>query len=223
MKINIAIDGPSASGKSTLAKALAKRLNYTHIDTGAMYRACALIAHQNLIDISDEDSLLKCIDESNIHFNDFGHICIDQKDVNALIRTKQIDLLTSKISTLPRVRAKMVELQRNIAKDKGFVLDGRDIGSIVLPLAEVKIFQTASIKARAQRRFEEYQKIGYDVSLNDIESEIAKRDKRDSERSHSPLVKTKDAIELDTSALSIEEMVDKIYPIVLLKTEKESV
>ncbi len=215
MRINIAIDGPSASGKSTLAKALAKRLDYTHIDTGAMYRACALIAQENKIDILDEEALLNKIKTIKMSFNHLGHITLDGNDVNELIRTKTIDILTSKVSTLAKVRAKMVEIQQAIAKDKGFVLDGRDIGSVVLPDAEIKVFQTASIEARAQRRYAEYLKKGQEVDLDEIRKDIAERDARDQERSTSPLVKTKDAIDLDTSDLSIDEMVEIIYKHVL--------
>ncbi len=219
MRINIAIDGPSASGKSTLAKALAKRLNYTHIDTGAMYRACALIAQRNQIDIMDDELLLKHIEKVNMSFNDHGHITIDGEDVNDQIRTKTIDILTSKVSTLEKIRQKMVEYQQSIAKDKGYVLDGRDIGSVVLPGAEIKVFQTASIEARAQRRFAEYQKKGQNVDLNEIRKDIAERDERDQARASSPLIKTADAIDLDTSHLSIEEMVEIIYEHVI-KLEK---
>lgn len=215
MRINIAIDGPSASGKSTLAKALAKRLDYTHIDTGAMYRACALIAQRNNIDILDEDNLLNKIKSVHFQFNALGHISLDDEDVNELIRTKEIDILTSKVSTLPKIRSKMVELQREIAKDKGFVLDGRDIGSVVLPDAEIKVFQTASIDARAERRYAEYIKKGQKVDLEDIKKDIAERDQRDQARSASPLIKTSDAIDLDTSNLSIDEMVEIIYKHVL--------
>ena len=211
MRINIAIDGPSASGKSTLAKALAKRLNYTHIDTGAMYRACALIAQRNDIDILAEEDLLKEIEKVHMAFNENGHITINGEDVNDQIRTKNIDILTSKVSTLEKVRKKMVEYQQAIAKDKGFVLDGRDIGSVVLPDAEIKVFQTASIEARAQRRYAEYLKKGQSVDLEDIKKDIAERDERDQARASSPLIKTVDAIDLDTSNLSIDEMVEIIY------------
>ncbi len=223
MRINIAIDGPSASGKSTLAKALAKRLDYTHIDTGAMYRACALIAFDSKIDLSQEKELLEAIQLKKMRFNELGHITLDGLDVDHRIRTKEIDLLTSKISTISAVRSKMVEYQQAIAKDKGFVLDGRDIGSVVLPDAEVKIFQTASIEARALRRYEEYLKKGQQVDLEDIKRDIAERDERDQARHHSPLVKTEDAIDLDTSHLSIDEMVDFIYKIVQKKVEKSTV
>ena len=221
MRINIAIDGPSASGKSTLAKALAQRLDYTHIDTGAMYRACALIASDKELNISDEENLVNAIKSYHMSFNNLGHICLNDVDVNDRIRTKEIDILTSKVSTLPKVRQKMVEYQQAMAKDKGFVLDGRDIGSVVLPSAELKIFQIASIEARAQRRFDEYLKKGQNVNLDDIKKDIAERDERDQLRSNTHLKKTSDAIELDTSNLSIEEMVNFIYEKVLKLTQKE--
>lgn len=223
MRINIAIDGPSAAGKSTLAKALAKRLNYTHIDTGAMYRACALIVQSEKLDLIDEDKIIDVIKSYTMRFNNEGHITLNDEDIDQHIRTKDIDLLTSKISTLSKVRAQMVKIQQDMANDKGFVLDGRDIGSVVLQNAELKVFQTASIESRAQRRFNEYTNKGQHVRLEDIEKDIFERDQRDQLRSNSPLIKTDDAIELDTSFLSIDEMVEIIFKKVEELTSKEAI
>ena len=219
MKINIAIDGPSAAGKSTLAKRLAEKLGYTHLDTGAMYRACALIVLREKLDVSSEDTVCNRVAMSNFYFNSDGHIMLDGVDVSKEIRTKEIDLLTSSIAKLPKLRHMMVKIQQDIAKEKGYVLDGRDIGSVVLPNAELKVFQTASIESRAQRRLDEYKKRGIEANYEDLLQEITKRDENDTLRSSSPLLKTKDAFELDTSALSIDGMVDIIYKEALKRME----
>lgn len=223
MRINIAIDGPSASGKSTLAKLLAKRLGYTHLDTGAMYRACALQASRLGLDIDNESAVVEAIKKCTIAFNAEGHICLNQEDVSQAIRSKEIDLLTSRISRLAGLRALMVDLQRSIAASKGYVLDGRDIGSVVLPNAELKIFQTASLESRAKRRWLEYQNKGQEVDYQLIYDELKQRDLQDTQRIHSPLIKTADAIEMDTSDLSIEEMVEWIMERVMDVTKKEAI
>jgi cytidylate kinase len=222
MKLNIAIDGPSASGKSTIAKALAKRLNYTHLDTGAMYRACTYKALKNKINTNSEDDLVKMVNDSHFTFDDLGHIHLDGKDISAKIRSKDIDLLTSTIAQFPKLRESLVHIQQTIAKDKGYILDGRDIGSVVLPDAEVKIFQTASIESRAKRRYKDYKDKGIDIDYQTIYDEIKLRDAQDQNRMHSPLIKTDDAYLLDTSELNIEESVEKVYEIVLLKLKERS-
>jgi cytidylate kinase len=222
MKLNIAIDGPSASGKSTIAKALAKRLNYTHLDTGAMYRACTYKALKNKINTTSEDDLVKMVNDSHFTFDDLGHIHLDGKDISAKIRSKDIDLLTSTIAQFPKLRESLVHIQQTIAKDKGYILDGRDIGSVVLPDAEVKIFQTASIESRAKRRYKDYKDKGIDIDYQTIYDEIKLRDAQDQNRMHSPLIKTDDAYLLDTSELNIEESVEKVYEIVLLKLKERS-
>lgn len=222
MKLNIAIDGPSASGKSTIAKALAKRLNYTHLDTGAMYRACTYKALKNKINTNSEDDLVKMVNDSHFTFDDLGHIHLDGTDISSKIRSKDIDLLTSTIAQFPKLRESLVHIQQTIAKDKGYILDGRDIGSVVLPDAEVKIFQTASIESRANRRFKDYKDKGIDINYQTIYDEIKLRDAQDQNRAHSPLIKTDDAYLLDTSELNIEESVEKVYEIVLLKLKERS-
>jgi CMP/dCMP kinase len=222
MKLNIAIDGPSASGKSTIAKALAKRLNYTHLDTGAMYRACAYKALKNKINTNSEDDLVKMVDASHFTFNNLGHILLDGRDINSKIRSKDIDLLTSTIAQYPRLRKCLVKIQQTIAKEKGFILDGRDIGSVVLPDADIKIFQTASIESRAKRRLNEYIKKGVEIDYQTIFNEIEQRDFQDQNRVHSPLIMTSDAFLLDTSNLSIDESVDIVYEIVKTKLKERS-
>lgn len=222
MKLNIAIDGPSASGKSTIAKALAKRLNYTHLDTGAMYRACTYKALKYNINTNSEDDLVKMVDSSHFAFDELGHIHIDGEDVSSKIRSKDIDLLTSKIAQYPKVRQSLVIIQQSIAKEKGYILDGRDIGSVVLPDADIKIFQTASIESRANRRLSEYKLKGLDIDYQTIYNEIKQRDFQDQNRLHSPLIKMDDAYLLDTSNLSIDEAIEVVYSLVLSKLNERS-
>jgi len=221
MKLNIAIDGPSASGKSTIAKVLAKKLSYTHLDTGAMYRACAYKALKHDIDTNSENDLVKMVDSSHFTFDKIGHIHIDGKDVSSKIRSKEIDLLTSKIAQYPKLRQSLVLIQQSIAKEKGFILDGRDIGTVVLPDADIKIFQTASIESRAKRRLDEYRNKGLEIDYQTIYSEIEQRDFQDQNRLHSPLIKTDDAYLLDTSDLTIEESVNFVYSLALNKLKEK--
>lgn len=222
MKLNIAIDGPSASGKSTIAKALAKRLNYTHLDTGAMYRACAYKALKNGINTDNEDDLVKMVNSSHFAFDDLGQILLDGVNISSDIRSKEIDLLTSKIARNAQVRASLVKIQQFMAKNKGYILDGRDIGTVVLPDAEVKIFQTASIESRAKRRLLDYQNKGIKIDYQTIYNEIELRDYQDQNREHSPLRKTDNAFVLDTSNLSINESVDIVYDLVIEKINEGS-
>lgn len=222
MKLNIAIDGPSASGKSTIAKALAKRLNYTHLDTGAMYRACAYKALKNGINTDNEDDLVKMVNSSHFAFDDLGQILLDGVNISSDIRSKEIDLLTSKIARYAQVRASLVKIQQFMAKNKGYILDGRDIGTVVLPDAEVKIFQTASIESRAKRRLLDYQNKGIKIDYQTIYNEIELRDYQDQNREHSPLRKTDNAFVLDTSKLSINESVDIVYDLVIKKINEGS-
>ena len=222
MKLNIAIDGPSASGKSTIAKELAKRLNYTHLDTGAMYRACTYKALKYNVDTNCEDDLVKMVDSSHFAFDELGHIHIDGKDVSSKIRSKEIDLLTSKIAQYPKLRQSLVLIQQSIAKEKGFILDGRDIGSVVLPDADIKIFQTASIESRAKRRLNEYKSKGLEIDYQTIYKEIEQRDYQDQNREYSPLIKTDDAYLLDTSDLSIDESVEIVYSLAIKKLNERS-
>lgn len=210
MKINIAIDGPSASGKSTIAKALAKRLNYTHIDTGSMYRACAYLALKHGLKSSDVE-LVDFVNKSEFDFNESGHVLLNGKDIDAKIRSKHVDLLTSTIAQNQAIRSILVRIQQQIASTKGYILDGRDIGSVVLKDAELKVFQTASIESRAKRRLMEYQTKGIDVDYQTIYDEIKLRDLQDRSREHSPLIQTEDARVLDTSDLTIEQSVDQVF------------
>ncbi len=212
--INVAIDGPSAAGKSTIAKALAKKFNLIHLDTGAMYRCVALKAKQCNIACDDEDALLRCIASTSIEMRSDGTIILDGVIVKDELRTAEISMMASDVSKLSRVREELVRYQQQLSKNKGYVLDGRDIGTVVLKDAEVKIFLTASVDARAMRRCKEDQAKGIDCDINDIKVAIEKRDYQDTNREHSPLKKADDAIEVDTSQLSIDEVVDVICNIV---------
>jgi CMP/dCMP kinase len=214
MTINIAIDGPVASGKSTIAKRLAEILNYVHIDTGAMYRAVAVKAHLNHLDLSSEDELINMLSSTSFTFDSNGVLSVDGIPVGSEIRTQEASIGASTVSKHPRVRAGLVSIQQAITKPKGFILDGRDIGTVVLPNAELKIFQIADVVERAKRRTLEYHAQGIQAEFDDVLTDLSKRDANDMNRAHSPLVKAEDAIVLDTSHISIEEAVDLILPMV---------
>ena len=222
MKINIAIDGPGAAGKSTIAKCLAKKLNYVHLDTGAMYRSTAYKALQNHISLEDEEAVCKMLENTKIQLATDGSIFLDGEDVSDKIRTNEISLAASLVSKLANVRRMLVERQQEMAKEKGFIMDGRDIGTVVLTDAEVKIYMTASPMARAKRRYE--QNIAKNIptgSIEEIAREIAERDLQDMTRENSPLKKADDAVEIDTSDMSIEEVTERIYGLAKPFIEKE--
>ncbi len=213
-KINIAIDGPSASGKSTIAKRLCKKLDYKHLDTGAMYRCVALEVQKTGIDYNNEAELKEMLENIEIDFSSDGKVFLDGEDVTKAIRTNEISMLASDVSTKLTVRKFLVKMQQKIAKDKGYVMDGRDIGTVVLPDAEVKIYMTASPDTRARRRYLENQERGIKSNMRALKQEIVERDYQDSHRKHSPLKKADDAIEIDTSEMSIVQVVDEIMKIV---------
>ena len=222
MKINIAIDGPGAAGKSTIAKCLAKKLNYVHLDTGAMYRSTAYKALQNHICLEDEEAVCKMLENTKIQLATDGSIFLDGEDVSDKIRTNEISLAASLVSKLANVRRMLVERQQEMAKEKGFIMDGRDIGTVVLKDAEVKIYMTATPMARAKRRYE--QNIAKNIptgSIEEIAREIAERDLQDMTRENSPLKKADDAVEIDTSDMSIEEVTEYIYRLAKPFIEKE--
>lgn len=212
--INIAIDGPSAAGKSTIAKYLAKTMNYVHLDTGAMYRCLAYKVLKNDIAIDDENKILELLKNTDISLKSDGSIYLDGVLVNDEIRTNDISMAASNVSKLLEIREELVRRQQQMAESKGIIMDGRDIGTVVLKDAEVKIFLTASAAARAQRRHKENIEKGMASDLILITKDIEARDYQDSHREHSPLKKADDAIEVDTSELSIAEVVEYIEKIV---------
>lgn len=213
--MQVAIDGPASAGKSTVAKIIAKKLSFVYIDTGAMYRACTVIARNHHLDYGDEENILKAIDEDGIELkseNGEQKVYSAGKDISLEIRTPEISANVSQVSALPKVREKMVALQRQMAGKTNVIMDGRDIGTTVLPNAEVKIFLVASARSRAQRRLLDLKERGIktDQTVEQIEADIAARDYKDSHRKVSPLKKAKDAIEVDTTNMTIDQVVDRI-------------
>lgn len=212
-KLIIAIDGPGAAGKSTVAKILAKKLNYTYIDTGAMYRCLALYAYRNNIDVEDVDALVKATNQIDIFMDESGKVYLDKEDVTHAIRTAEVTRLASPVSYPRPVRELFVEKQRKLANEavNGVVMDGRDIGTVVLTNADLKIYQVASEKIRAKRRYDENILKGINTPLEELEKEIAHRDYLDMNKGFGALKKAEDAIELDTSYMTIDEVVAFIY------------
>ena len=206
----IAIDGPSASGKSTTAKGVAERLGIIHLDTGAMYRAITFKIIKSGIDLDDDQSINEFLKNMAIEFDSYNHVFINGENVSKKIRTNKISSNVSAVSAIPVIRQKMVEIQRFIAKGKDCVLEGRDIGTVVFPNADFKFFLIADILIRAKRRLRDLEKIGEFSTLADLISDIKNRDISDSSRDVSPLVQAKDAIIIDTSNLTINEQIDKI-------------
>ena len=217
MSYQIAIDGPAGAGKSTIAKLLAAKLGILYLDTGAMYRAVGLKALNIGVDISDAAAVEKMLADTKIDVtqeNGVQHVYLDGNDVSSAIRENAVSKAASDISAVPCVRYKMVELQREIASRCDTVLDGRDIGTFVLPNAEYKIFLTASAEERAKRRYAELKAKGSTLTLEQIKDDIVKRDYNDSHRTLAPLKKADDATEVDTTAMSIDDVVGRIYAII---------
>lgn len=215
MKINIAIDGPSAAGKSTIADILADRLGYNHLDTGAMYRAVAFESIKEGIAINDEKNIVDMINNMKLDMRTDGKVILNGEDISDKIRTNEISMGASNVSKLLNVRAALVKMQQEICKQGGYILDGRDIGTVVLKDAPVKIFMTASAEARAIRRVEQNKEKGIEGDdYNTILEEIQKRDYQDSHRQNSPLKQADDAVLIDTSNLTIEESVEKVMSLV---------
>ncbi len=212
MKKTVAIDGPAGAGKSTIAKLVAEKLGYIYIDTGAMYRAVAWKVLDTGAGTTDE-AIIRTAEKLHVSLRFVGdnvRVFADDTDVTEKIRTPEVTALVSQVAQLGPVREKMVELQRGMAKDGGVVMDGRDIASNVLPNADVKIFLTASIEERALRRWKEMKAKGYEEPIENLAAEIEARDKADSERAISPLVRVPEATLLDTTGMTIDEVVAKV-------------
>lgn len=223
MIYNIAIDGPAGAGKSTIARRVAKELSFIYVDTGAMYRAMALyLLHKNVDRTNTEQIGVVCQNaEISIEYQNGEQIVLlNGENVNAYLRTEEVGNMASVSSAVPRVREKLLSLQRKLAKDMSVVMDGRDIGTTILPDADVKIYLTASSLTRAKRRYLELQEKGTVCDLDNIQKDIEERDQRDMNREISPLRQAEDAVLVDSSDLTIEQVVDRILEIFRARTEE---
>jgi len=222
----VAIDGPSGSGKSTLSRLLAAALNYVNIDTGAMYRSVGLAAHRDAIDPTDERALAELCEGLTIEFLRSGtveRVLLNGEDVSEAIRTPEMSLMASRVSACPAVRDAMGGLQREMGKRGGVVLEGRDIGTVVFPQAEVKFFLLASAAERGRRRFEELRAKGLQVDLQRTIDEVEQRDAADSNRQHAPLSQADDALAIDTTTMTIKQVLKKMLEIVNKRRLQSSV
>ena len=212
----IAIDGPAGSGKSTTAKHAAEKLGFIHLNTGAMYRGIALKCIQGKINLNSSSEMDKILNQTKFEFSREGGsvLFMDGVDITSEITSSQVAELVSQVSAIPKVREKLVKYQRDMAKGLNVVLEGRDIGTVVFPDAEFKFFLIADITERARRRKQEMETMGEIVSLTELTTELEERDRKDSTRAHSPLKKAEDAVEIDTTGLSITGQVNRIVKIV---------
>lgn len=209
----IAIDGPAGAGKSTIAKAVSAKLGFIYVDTGAMFRAMALGFLRAGIPADDENAISAAAKKADIairHENGVQQVLLNGENVSGLIRTEEVGNMASSVSIYPQVRKKLLELQRKIASENDVVMDGRDIGTVILPNADTKIFLTASARVRAARRYAELAEKGISCNLDDIVREMEERDYRDTHRDNAPLRKADDAVEVDTSELSVDEVIAAI-------------
>ena len=209
-RIVVAVDGPAGAGKSTASRALAGRLGYAYVDTGAMYRAVGVIAHRRGVALDDDEALARLVGSLRFEPRDGGGLAVDGTDVSAEIRRAEAGELASRVSTRPVVRERLVALQRALGAEGGVVMEGRDIGTVVFPNAEVKLYLTADPTERARRRAAELRGRGESVDEVALAREIAARDERDSARSHSPLRPAADALRLDTTDLTLEQVVARM-------------
>ena len=214
-KIIIAIDGLSGSGKSSTAKLLAKEMNYKYLDSGAMYRAVTLYIIENSIDYKNLKTLKTILDKIELEFikdkvSGSYEIHLNNKNVDKNIRSKKVSELVSEISKISIIRKKLVQMQRTIGDKKGIVMEGRDIGTVVFPKAELKIFMQADLNIRAKRRFNEFEKLGKKISLEEVKSNLIDRDNKDSNREDSPLKVTSNSLILDTTSITLEEQIEFI-------------
>lgn len=216
MSYNIAVDGPAGAGKSTIAKEVAKRLKLIYVDTGAMYRAIALFMIRQGVNLQDTDAVIgKCKDaDITIRYEDGVQVVLlNGENVNGFLRTEEVGIAASAVSAIPQVRQKLVELQKKLASESDCIMDGRDIGTCVLPDAQVKIYLTASSEVRAKRRYDELRAKGQDCDLKKIQADIEERDYRDIHREISPLRQAEDAVLVDSSDMTAEEVTERIISV----------
>lgn len=215
---NVAIDGPAGAGKSTIAKIVAKKIGFIYVDTGAMYRTIALACDRAGIDATDEENVVKQSKNVNVSLgyeNGEQRVYLENEDVSTQIRQEKIGNMTSAIAVYPQVREKMVEMQQKLAEKNDVVMDGRDIGTAVLPNADLKVYLTASSRTRAERRYKELIEKGQQCNIDDIENDIKERDYRDMNRKVSPLKQAEDAVLVDSSDMTIDEVVDTIIGLIM--------
>ncbi len=215
--IAVAVDGPAGSGKSTVAKLIAKNMNIVYIDTGAMYRSVGLYCIENGIDTKNEKAVCSVLDDIKMDIKaQMGGqtIFLNGVDVTSKVRTQEAGRAASDVAVILAVREKLVQIQRNMAKGTSVIMDGRDIGTNVLPKAEVKIFLNASVEERAKRRVGELLALGENPDFDEVKEQIRKRDENDTNRKHNPLRKAEDAVEIDTTGMTIDEVIDKISDII---------
>ncbi|MEE0264545.1 MAG: (d)CMP kinase [Acutalibacteraceae bacterium] len=215
--ISIAIDGPAGAGKSTIAKAVAKAMSYIYVDTGALYRSIALNAMLNSVDTDNADDIKAMLENTNVELkfiNGEQRVFLNNEDVSDKIRTTEVSMMASKVSAVPAVREFLLELQRSIARANNVLMDGRDIGTVVLPDAQVKIFLTASAECRAKRRYDDYVKMGIDEDYDKILADIVKRDYDDSHRAIAPLKPAEGSVTVDTSDDTLQQSIDRIVEII---------
>lgn len=217
-KLIVAIDGPAGSGKSTVTHLLARKLGYVHIDTGALYRSIALKAREQNVSYDDAPALGRLARDARLEFqwlnDDRNHVFLDGRNVSVLIRTPEISMAASKISAYTEVRAALLELQRGMGRQGGVVLEGRDIGTVVFPNAHAKFFLTASVDSRARRRAVELEDKGVYLDFEEVKKQVVDRDRGDTERKNAPLRKAADAIEVDTTNMTVEQVVEHLAAIV---------
>ncbi len=224
--VSIAIDGPAGAGKSTIAKTVSKQLSYIYVDTGALYRSIALNVISNNIDILNETQVENLLEDTKIEIKFIDSeqkVFLNGKDVSDKIRTSEVSMMASKVSALPVVRAFLLDLQRNIAKENNVIMDGRDIGTVVLPDAQVKIFLTASPECRAKRRYNDYLAMNKEEDYNKILQDIIERDYNDSHRKIAPLKPAEDSVTIDTSDDTLEQSVERIIEIVKQKINNQEI
>ena len=211
----ITIDGPAGVGKTTTAKRLASKLGYQYLDTGAMYRSVTYFLRKNSIDISSEVHVKKMLDILNLELDFTSEneikVLLDNVDISTLIRSKEITSAVSEVSAIKAVREKMVKIQKDTAKNGNFIVEGRDIGTVVFPDAKYKFFLTADYDVRAQRRLEDFKRVNEELNVNKIKQDLTDRDQYDSSRKLSPLKQAKDAIVIDTSTCTIDDQVNQIF------------
>ncbi len=217
MSYQVAIDGPAGAGKSTIAKIVAAKKGFIYVDTGAMYRAIAIHMLRNSVDPADEEAVSRASENADIslkYVEGVQHVFLNGEDVTGSLRTEETGNMASQVSKYPAVRSRLVAIQKDIGEKNSIVMDGRDIGTVVLPNADVKIYLTASSNVRAQRRYDELVAKGQDADIDKIEEDIIARDHQDMTREVSPLKKADDAVEIDSSYMTIEEVADKILSLI---------